>query len=199
MAALDELEGGGAPLLGEVLPIELANTRFAVRGEPRDGLTAPSHLSAWLRDNRTRLRTALGDDDILGVAGADLAIARQLRDAVHDVLSAVVAGTAPPDAAVDGINRVARSVPRWPQLRWGDLPTIENGTRGRPAAAAVAEIADLAVDLFAGPHGEHIRVCRAPGCVLFFLKNHPRRTWCSDGCGNRARVARFHARRLSQG
>ncbi len=186
-------------MLGERLPVELANTRYAVRGDPRDGLLTTEHLGAWLRDARDRFRTPLADDDLLGVSEAELDVARQLRDAVHELLTAVVAGTDPPQRAIGTVNRVARSVPRWPQLRWGELPTIESGTRGRPVAAALAEIADSAVDLFASPHRDLVRACHAPGCVLFFLKDHPRRTWCSEGCGNRARVARFHARRLAEG
>lgn len=199
MADVDQLVGGGSPLLGERLPIELANTRYAVRGEPRDGLLTPEHLAAWLRDTRARLSTPLPDEALLRATEAELAVARQLRDAVHELLTAVVTGIDPPERAVGTLNRVARSVPRWPQLRWGGLPTIESGTRGRPVAAAVSEVADAAVDLFASPHRDLVRACHAPGCVLFFLKDHPRRTWCSEGCGNRARVARFHARRLAEG
>ena len=199
MPDADRLVGGGAPMLGERLPIELANTRYAVRGEPRDGLLTAEHLGAWLRDSRDRFRTPFGDGDLLAVTAAELTVARQLRDANHALLTAVVAGTPPPQRAVATVNRVARSVPRWPQLRWGELPTIESGTRGPPVAAALAEVADATVDLFAGPHRDLIRSCLAPGCVLFFLKDHPRRTWCSEGCGNRARVARFHARHLAEG
>jgi predicted RNA-binding Zn ribbon-like protein len=33
-----------------------------------------------------------------------------------------------------------------------------------------------------------------PNCVLFFIKDHPRREWCSPGCGNRARVAHHYDR-----
>jgi predicted RNA-binding Zn ribbon-like protein len=36
--------------------------------------------------------------------------------------------------------------------------------------------------------------CHAPGCVLYFLKTHPRREWCSVTCGNRVRAARHYER-----
>ena len=39
-----------------------------------------------------------------------------------------------------------------------------------------------------------LRACHAPGCVLYFLKDHPRREWCSTACGNRARAARHYRR-----
>ncbi|MGH9157400.1 MAG: CGNR zinc finger domain-containing protein [Acidimicrobiales bacterium] len=199
MRSVDELVGGGAPIIGEPLPIELANTRYAVRGQPRDGLLTPEHLATWLRDCRGKPRTILGDADLLGVTGSDLGVARQLRDAVHEILAAVVSGNEPPQRAVAALNRVARSVPRWPQLRWGEPPQSDSDARSRPVAAALAEIAGAAIDLVTGPHRSLIRACRAPGCVLFFIQSHPRRTWCSEGCGNRARVARYQARRLLEG
>jgi predicted RNA-binding Zn ribbon-like protein len=40
-----------------------------------------------------------------------------------------------------------------------------------------------------------VRICgRWPACVLFFVKNHPRRDYCSPVCGNRARVSRHYER-----
>ena len=58
----------------------------------------------------------------------------------------------------------------------------------------ISAIAADAIDLITGPSREHLKVCRAPGCVLAFLKEHPRREWCSPGCGNRARQARHYRR-----
>lgn len=72
-------------------------------------------------------------------------------------------------------------------------------TAHAPALAAVAAIAEEAVALFAGPDRLLLRACRAPGCVLYFVRNHPRRAWCSDGCGNRARVARHYQRHHGSG
>jgi predicted RNA-binding Zn ribbon-like protein len=44
-------------------------------------------------------------------------------------------------------------------------------------------------------HREALRACHALGCVLLFLKDHPRREWWCNACGNRARQARHYARR----
>jgi predicted RNA-binding Zn ribbon-like protein len=63
-----------------------------------------------------------------------------------------------------------------------------------PGATAVALLAAHAVDLFTGEQPASLRACHAPGCVLYFVKQHPRREWCSAGCGNRARVARHYRR-----
>ncbi|MCB0944909.1 MAG: CGNR zinc finger domain-containing protein, partial [Mycobacterium sp.] len=51
-----------------------------------------------------------------------------------------------------------------------------------------------AVELLTGPAAVRLRACNAPGCVLYFVKTHPRREWCSEGCGNRVRAARHYQR-----
>ena len=56
------------------------------------------------------------------------------------------------------------------------------------------EIAEAAVLLFTSPDAGRLRACPGPGCVLYFVRAHPRREWCSAVCGNRARVARHYQR-----
>jgi predicted RNA-binding Zn ribbon-like protein len=65
---------------------------------------------------------------------------------------------------------------------------------GRPVAAAIAEMAEEAVVLFAGPLRHQLCACPGPGCVLHFVRDTTRREWCSPGCGNRARAARHYAK-----
>jgi predicted RNA-binding Zn ribbon-like protein len=60
--------------------------------------------------------------------------------------------------------------------------------------AVLSRIAEQGVELFTGPRRASLRACHAPGCVLYFVRDHPRREWCSAGCGNRARVARHYQR-----
>jgi len=70
-------------------------------------------------------------------------------------------------------------------------------TRPRRASAARSALAQLgqdAVELLTGPAAVRLRACNAPGCVLYFVKTHPRREWCSEGCGNRVRAARHYQR-----
>jgi predicted RNA-binding Zn ribbon-like protein len=55
----------------------------------------------------------------------------------------------------------------------------------------LADVAQQAVALLADD-GDKLRACHAPGCVLYFVKSHPRREWCSVACGNRARAARHY-------
>jgi predicted RNA-binding Zn ribbon-like protein len=51
-----------------------------------------------------------------------------------------------------------------------------------------------AIDLLTGTTAGDLRACGAPGCILLFVKDHPRREWCSNACGNRARQARHYER-----
>ncbi|MEO3795832.1 ABATE domain-containing protein [Nonomuraea sp. B10E15] len=192
------LTGGGAPQLGEPLPIELGNTTHAVRGRVRDGLHTVEHLAAWLRDMRDRLAVPLSDADLQDVTGDDLHRARELRGVIRALADAAVTGQDPAPDTVATLNRHAGSVPRWHELRLGPEPQLVVRTTGRPVAAAVAALAEDAVTLFAGPVRHEIRACQAPGCVLYFVRDSPRREWCSGGCGNRARAARHYAKKRNR-
>jgi predicted RNA-binding Zn ribbon-like protein len=114
------------------------------------------------------------------------------------------------EAAVGVVNRACATAPSWSELQWTrdpapaappeePRPRRVARTAHAPALAAVAAIAEEAVALLAGPDRLLLRACRAPGCVLYFVRNHPRREWCSDGCGNRARVARHYQRHHASG
>lgn len=189
-----KIAGGGSPILGEPLPLELANTTYAERGRLRDGLHTAQHLTAWLRDIRARLRTPLTDADLLAVNDTHLAMARDLRDSIRQLAQAAAQDSRPDSAPLDALNRGARTAPRWQELRWANQPHAKLRSNADPLTAALSEIAEAAVELFAGPQHTDVRTCGAPGCVLYFLKNHPRREWCSPGCGNRVRAARHYQR-----
>jgi predicted RNA-binding Zn ribbon-like protein len=63
-----------------------------------------------------------------------------------------------------------------------------------PTTIVHAAIAHATIALIGSPQARELAVCGAPGCVLMFLRSHPRRAWCSTACGNRARQARHYAR-----
>lgn len=112
-----DLTSGGAPLLGEPLPIELGNTAYAVRGHPMEGLATVEHLAAWLRDVRPRLAILLTDADLLGVTDADLRLALESREAIRRLAAGAAAGHGADPGAVATLNRHARQTPRWHELR----------------------------------------------------------------------------------
>ncbi|GAA3027145.1 CGNR zinc finger domain-containing protein [Kitasatospora albolonga] len=197
---VDDLESGGAPLLGEPLPIELANATYAVRGRFVDGLQTTDHVAAWLRDNRARFTEAVPDRDLLVVNATELDATRRLRDAVRLLTDAAAHRTRPPQEAIDTVNRQVRTAPRWRELSWGDsAPTATTHSTSDPIGAALTEVAQQTVDLFSGPDMPKVTACDAPGCVLYFVKDHPRREWCSPTCGNRARAARHYERTKRNG
>lgn len=83
------------------------------------------------------------------------------------------------------------------QLEWleGKQPVARMESLGQdPGTTALAEVARASIALLGSPDRERLRACGAPGCVLFFLKDHPRREWCSGACGNRVRAARHYRR-----
>jgi predicted RNA-binding Zn ribbon-like protein len=180
---LTEPESGGSPALGEPLAIEFANTTYAVRGVVREGLAKPEHLTRWLRDH-----TAAD----LTVGPAELARFVRLRDAIREIAQAVVDDVPPEAEPLDTLNAAAALAPRWPRLDQA-LRTSEHSAASA-TDATLAAIARSAVELFGGDRRGELRACGGPGCVLFFVKNHPRREYCSAGCGNRARVGRHYAR-----
>ncbi|MEV1249561.1 CGNR zinc finger domain-containing protein [Nonomuraea sp. NPDC050022] len=188
------LADGGAPFLGGPPSIELGNTTYAVRGRRRDGLRSVEYLAAWLRDMRPRLAVALTDADIEGVTDGDLRLARELRDAVRALAAAAVNDREPDADVVATLNRHAGQTPRWRELRTTPEPHTTVRAAGRPVAAALAALAEDAIDLFAGPLREQLSACHGPGCVLYFVRDTARREWCSPGCGNRARAARHYAK-----
>jgi predicted RNA-binding Zn ribbon-like protein len=180
----------------EPLPIAFANTVHAVRGRVLDDLETTGQLAGWLRGAETGLPRPPGD---LAVGEAELRQARELRDAIRAIITAVVAGRAPEPAHVTVVNTAAREAPRWRELHWEPEPRAVTRTAGTPVAAALSMIAGATVDLLAGDLRHEVRACHAPGCVLHFVRDNPRREWCSAGCGNRARAARHYAKTRQDG
>jgi predicted RNA-binding Zn ribbon-like protein len=65
------------------------------------------------------------------------------------------------------------------------------------AGQVLSLLARDAVDLFAGPYANRIRVCSAPDCALLYVdqSRSGNRQWCSmQRCGTRAKV-RAHRER----
>lgn len=196
-----------APLLGEPLPVELMNTVWADRDGVHDALRDSGGTRAWLRAvcARTDLLTP-GDLDALAAADLDRlghrliglrdALRRLATEATGDPRPAAASDLRGLDAAVTELNRAAGDTPHWSALSWtpGEAPSRHTRTGGPAASAAVSAIAEDAIALFGQDTRHQLRACLGPGCVLYFLKNHPRREWCSAGCGNRARSARHYQR-----
>jgi predicted RNA-binding Zn ribbon-like protein len=171
------------------------NTIWADRRGVYDAIVGPADLTTWFTAN------GLGVD-APEVTERDWVRTRELRDALRrlaalrtgDVRSAAASAITDPSAAVDVVNELAKGLGA-PQLALaGDVVRRATSSGGRSVDAALADVAVQAVELLTDNDAPPLRACLAPGCVLYFVKHHPRREWCSVACGNRARAARHYHR-----
>ncbi|MEU8804151.1 CGNR zinc finger domain-containing protein [Spirillospora sp. NPDC048819] len=178
----------------EPRPVRLMNTIWADKAGTHDALATVGQLDRWVRQCGIPTVGPLGE--------ADLLRARELRDALRR-LAATVANDERP-AAVDAGLSVDRALatlngftaPSAPELRRDGEGGFHRDWRfsvdgfGRELAALALEAGEL---LSERPE-VRIGACYGPGCVLYYHRSHPRRGWCSAGCGNRGRVARHYRR-----
>jgi predicted RNA-binding Zn ribbon-like protein len=183
------------------------NTIWADREGVHDSLADPREAVAWLSAVGPRTGLVLGGkpDRVAPEDRARLATdLRRLRDALRRLAAVATADDRPTaastsdgvEAAVADVNRAAAAAPRWSAMeRTEGAPPrrVMRSARSAPDAV-ISEIADAAITLLTGPERDSLRACHAPGCVLYFIKQHQRREWCSAACGNRARVARHYRR-----
>ena len=180
----------------EPVPVRLMNTIWADRAGVHDDLCTPSDLAAWLASTGST-------DGPVRARRDDVARARRLRDALRriaamctdDTRAVAASAIEDIDVAIDEINSLVVASPPAAQLtlRKGRL-VAETPVVGSAMTRALSAIASDAIELFTATDRPQLRACQAPGCVLYFLRDHPRRAWCSIACGNRARAARHYRR-----
>jgi predicted RNA-binding Zn ribbon-like protein len=173
----------------EPAPVRLLATVWADSDGPHDDLAGPSDLDEWL--------DAIGVDRHGATTSlSELSHARELRESLRR-LAAYVTGDDRPKAgrdlaqAIATVNAAAAEVPA-PRLRLtGGTLTLTTESGDTTVRAALAAVAVEAQHLLT-QGSETLRACHAPGCVLYFVRTHHRREWCSVACGNRARAARHY-------
>jgi predicted RNA-binding Zn ribbon-like protein len=190
------------------LAVDLAVTvRHDGRGGVADDLADTEGLTRWVRAHAEELGADLGGGDFRADAAA-LTAAVEVRTAVRALFARAVLPGPPSSAdagrlpsagqALDRLNAAAALVPCVPRLDWpeGAAPTAARTVPGAHTAAGLlaAALARHAIAFLAGPDRERLRACPAPRCVRYFVKERERQEWCKPSCGNRARVARHHAR-----
>ncbi len=181
------------PLLSEPLSVELANTVFSSRGQLVDSLDEPGVFEQWLDALTPRLPV-----EAPRPWGADsLPRTRQLRDAIRSAFSSAAAGSPPDPGVLATLNDITRVAPGWRELSLDAGPVLVPMSNADPHQRLLAAFAVDAMVLLAGPQPAPVRACESPGCVLFFVQDHPRRRCCSTRCANRARAARHYADRRS--
>lgn len=203
--------------------LDFVNTRYIVRGQPRDVLTSFEALVEWLAE-----AGVLGADDARAFvarwrgtpeSARVLGEAHALRDALRDLAEALARRAEGVDGwsgsaddlqvatadAVAACNRVLRAGVCYAEL----APAAEAPHRltramrptGDDPLRVLAPVADSAAELLCGATDPaRVRRCDNPKCVLYFYdttKNRHRRFCSPAGCGNRVKAAARY-RRLRQ-
>jgi len=184
----------------EPAPVRLMNTVWADTAGVHDVLTDTGALRDWLAvvtDYRAAMEEPSRDE---------LADALLLRDSLRRLAAYSTADRRPKaqspvtevDEAVDVVNALLADRPHTQLSVLGGQLRAVTAHHASPARSALASLGQEAIDLLTGPAAVSLRACNAPGCVLYFVKSHPRREWCSEACGNRARAARHYQRVRNQ-
>jgi predicted RNA-binding Zn ribbon-like protein len=187
------------PIRSRVLPDEPAPVRLMSTIWPgaegiHDDLAGPADLDAWLNAvGIDRHGANATEDELRSAIRLREAVRRLAAHATGDDRPAAAAAIADLGEAVTVLNEHAAKLPP-PAI--AASPSGLRRAKQAPASGVttgLARIAQQAVALLAD-HGDQLRACHAPGCVLYFVKSHPRRAWCSVACGNRARAARHYGK-----
>ncbi|MFE6099451.1 CGNR zinc finger domain-containing protein [Streptomyces laurentii] len=182
-----------APLTGEVLVLDLVNTRPMGAHGRVDLLATPRQLSDWLALEADRLpeefRDAVPSRD-------DLVPVHAVRAAAEAAVRALLDGTEPPGSALRALTAAQRAAPPVRELGWDGTAVTAVPRRTGPLGTRLAALlAESAAEMFSAPSISRLKECEADDCVMTFLPAHPRRRWCSaTRCGNRTRVARYYRR-----
>ena len=124
----------------------------------------------------------------------ELAAVRALRPRLHELWAA------DEDRAVELVNAMLREAKALPQLMKHDQ--FDYHLHATPADAGLhvrmmVEAAMAFVDVIRLKELDRLRICAAEDCndVLVDLSKNRSRRFCEQGCGNRANVAAYRARR----
>jgi len=168
----------------------LAAVALVNSAEPPDTLTTPAQLDTFFVAHRyTGNRT---HDD------AELATVRALRAPLRALL------TADRDAAVAQLNAILaerRAVPQLVRHDGWDYHLHATPPEADLHVRMMVEFAMAVVDVIRLKELDRLRTCAAEDCedVLVDLTKNRSRRFCEGGCGNRANVAAYRARRAGRG
>ncbi|MET9911067.1 ABATE domain-containing protein [Streptomyces sp. NPDC006476] len=176
--------------------LDFTNTlRYRWRTAPEETLRTPDDLVLWLQ--QAGLLTPGSHDS---ADAAVLASGRRLRETVDRAVLAVADNRLPLSGDITMLNRSAAQAPR-PALQIavtdGRLEPAGTANIATDASAALALIAQDAVELLLSAEILRVRVCGADECALRFVDRSPARNrrWCSmSRCGNRTKVRLHQAR-----
>jgi len=129
--------------------------------------------------------------------GADAARAQRFRAALRRILEAEARGTGAAPADLAALNRILSAS----GARRGLIPTVRGYGWGWLDDAAGPErplwpVAFSAARLLESPDLARLKSCDGCGRLFLDASHNRSRRWCDmQGCGNRAKVARYRARK----
>ncbi len=182
-------------LVGGSLCLDFVNTtEWASWGVPRAGgldvLDDPDALTRWGRRLgvlSARARVVMTD--------TELASARHLRAAIHEVFAAVAAGDHPSEEVVDRLRAVYAEAVDAGRLRSGDEAWRLRWRDDECPSVRYAVVADAMVLLGDPARLRRVRQCPGRNCGGLFVDVSGQRKWCSmEGCGSRAKMRRLYQR-----
>jgi predicted RNA-binding Zn ribbon-like protein len=182
------------PLLGEPLAVELANSLYFSFGTSTDFIATASLLRLWAGHVHSEPPLAA----LAGLRAADVLAARELRDAVRQLLEALAGKRPAPGRTIKTINRYAGAATTRVELAQGPAGELSAVTRYSGPATIDAFLGRLAIEtivLAAHLLPGQLRRCEGPGCAMLFVRTHHRRQWCHASCGHRARQASYYRRK----
>lgn len=160
------------------------NTTWLDRDGMFDALGGVADLRVFLAAIGTAAPTDLGVDDVVAIRGlrGALRVLAQTSGAAGDGCSAL--DTLNAALGLETAAVVLTTSPQGWTLRHVQQTSF-SACLGSLAHAGAAALAD---------RSRPLSVCHAPGCGLYFVRSHSRRRWCSPGCGDRVRAARYYKR-----
>lgn len=172
--------------LGTVLATSFTGTLSERHGDAVERIPTPQRLIDWL---------AVYGLAVDSCTGAQLDLAKELRESIHAAATAAAIQEALPASAVQVIND------RSAQGRASAVLTPEGERCWRlgstsPVEDALGVIAADAISVIAGERDGKLALCASPTCRAAFFDTSQSRTrrWCDmNTCGNRQKKARFHA------
>ena len=179
--------------------LDFVNTRVLTRAGPVDALRSPANFLQWMERAEPPGWNSLKPADIS--AQRTLYVeALRLRVVLDQLFAGHSAGHIPLITAEHALGRPISWTFVSSQLGRTENGTllIENQYTPLHAAAALGPIAENAVELIQSADRTRLRRCGADLCLRWFVDTSKggRRGWCSMAtCGNRAKAARYRARR----
>ena len=183
--------------------LDFVNTVTGRDEVPRDWLDGYPRLLEWaahaklLPDKALHSLEKMARADPAAAAEA-LQHAKELREALFVIITAMIARKTPGKGAMDALSRYWRSGVAAHELRYE-----ASGVRLQMSAAAVdleliaSLIAYRFVESILAEPLERLRICAGNNCSWLFLDRSKagRRRWCDMAvCGNNAKSRRFQAR-----